>query len=304
MIFICESIPSSTNFFITMMFNHSNTEFMISYESVMDSLELFLFAFLLQLFSRKISFVSRLFTISISIGSSLLDNILRDWKEVHRLIDEFLIGHSFFMQKMPARATDNADIPVWMTYDSLNQNMNVKVLRSVSPSHREYRRCWNQCSRRPSQSWTYPHHHDFWDDNLLALCAIFPLHQVSLIHRDFGLVVLPFSRASPIYRKNWALLATYTTISWVTGCPVRSSMGLGVGLEEPNWSVSPSDCWTILRHWSMFNDHFLYSNWDRCFKEIFGGGRRDKYCLSLQFLSISQSFSFYNAMGWKLFLEE
>ena len=76
-IFICESIPSSTNFFISMMLNHSNTEFMISYESVMDSLELFLFAFLLQLVSRKIFFVSWLFTKSMPMKSSLLDDIFR-----------------------------------------------------------------------------------------------------------------------------------------------------------------------------------------------------------------------------------
>ena len=59
-IFIRKSIPSLTNFFISMIFNHSNTKFLISYESVMDSLEILLFAFLLQLVSRIIFFVSLL----------------------------------------------------------------------------------------------------------------------------------------------------------------------------------------------------------------------------------------------------
>ena len=44
-----------------MIFNHSITEFLISYESVMDSLEILLFAFLLQLVSRFIFFVSPAF---------------------------------------------------------------------------------------------------------------------------------------------------------------------------------------------------------------------------------------------------
>ena len=70
--------PSSTKIFVSMIFNHSITEFLISYESVMDSLEILLFAILLQLVSRIILFVSRLFTISMSMRSSLLDNILRD----------------------------------------------------------------------------------------------------------------------------------------------------------------------------------------------------------------------------------
>ena len=65
-IFIRKSIPSSTKIFVSM-----------TCESVMDSL---LFACLLQLVSRVVLFVSRLFTISTSMKSSLLD-ILRDWKE-------------------------------------------------------------------------------------------------------------------------------------------------------------------------------------------------------------------------------
>ena len=47
-IFIRKSILSSTKIYVSMIFNHSNTEFWISYESVMDSLELFPSAFLLQ----------------------------------------------------------------------------------------------------------------------------------------------------------------------------------------------------------------------------------------------------------------
>ena len=64
-ILIRKSIPSSTKIFVSMMFNHSNTEFLISWESVMDSLELSLFAFLLQLVSQIIFFVSWLFPTSV-----------------------------------------------------------------------------------------------------------------------------------------------------------------------------------------------------------------------------------------------
>ena len=60
-IFIRKSIPSSTKFFVSMIFNHSTTEFWISYESVMDSLEILFLASFLQLISRKVLLVSRLF---------------------------------------------------------------------------------------------------------------------------------------------------------------------------------------------------------------------------------------------------
>ena len=45
--------------------------------------------------------------------SFLIDDILRDWKKVHRLFDEFPIEPCFFAQEMPARAIDDAYIPVW-----------------------------------------------------------------------------------------------------------------------------------------------------------------------------------------------
>ena len=47
---------------------------------------------------------------------------------------------------------------------------NVSPLRSESAGD-----VWNQCFLRPSQGQTYPLYHDIWDDNLLALCAVFPL---------------------------------------------------------------------------------------------------------------------------------
>ena len=78
MIFICKNIPLSTNIFVSTIFNHSITECFISYESTMDALEELLLALLLQLVSRIIFPVSRLLTISISVRSSFLDDILRD----------------------------------------------------------------------------------------------------------------------------------------------------------------------------------------------------------------------------------
>ena len=112
MIFICKSIHLSTKIFVSTIFNHSSAECFISYESVMDSLETLFLASFLHLVSQIIFFVSQLLTISMSVRSSFLDDVLRDRKKVHRVIDELLIGSSFFMQEMPACAIDDADIPI------------------------------------------------------------------------------------------------------------------------------------------------------------------------------------------------
>ena len=77
----------------------------------MDSLEILLFAFLLQVVGRIIFPVSRLLTISMSVRSSFLDDELPG-KKVHRILDEFQILPSSFTQEVPARAIDDANVPV------------------------------------------------------------------------------------------------------------------------------------------------------------------------------------------------
>ena len=78
MIFICKSISLSTNIFVSTIFNHSIAECFISYESIMDALEELFLALLLQLVGRKIFLVSRLLTMSMSVRSSFLDDVLRN----------------------------------------------------------------------------------------------------------------------------------------------------------------------------------------------------------------------------------
>ena len=78
MIFIRKSIPLSTKIFVSTIFNHSITECFISYESIMDALEELFLALFLQLVDRKVFPVSLLFTISMSVKSSFLDDVLRN----------------------------------------------------------------------------------------------------------------------------------------------------------------------------------------------------------------------------------
>ena len=78
MILICKNIPLSTNIFVSTIFYHSIKECFISYESIMDALEELFLALLLQLVGRIIFPVSRLLTISISIKSSFLNDVLQN----------------------------------------------------------------------------------------------------------------------------------------------------------------------------------------------------------------------------------
>ena len=62
--------------FCSTVFNHSIAECFISYESIMDTLGELLLALLLQLVGFVIFLVSRLLTVSVSVRSFFLDDVL------------------------------------------------------------------------------------------------------------------------------------------------------------------------------------------------------------------------------------
>ena len=112
MIFVRKIIHSSTNIFFSIIFNHSIAELFISYKSVMDTLKEPLLALLFQLIGDVVFPVSQFLTVSVSVRSSFLYDVVGKGKEVHRVLDEFLFFLSSFTQGVPARAIDDANVPV------------------------------------------------------------------------------------------------------------------------------------------------------------------------------------------------
>ena len=78
----------------------------------MDTLEVLLFALLLELMGDVVFLVSWLLPVTVPVRSPFLYIVVRNRKEVHRVLDEFLILTSSISQEVPARAVDDADVPV------------------------------------------------------------------------------------------------------------------------------------------------------------------------------------------------
>ena len=112
MIFVRMIIHVSTKIFGSTNFNHTPAELFISYKSVMDILEVPLLALLLELVGDVVFPVSQLLTVSVSVRSSFLCVVVRNGKEVHRVLDEFIVLLRSVSQEVPARAVDDADVPV------------------------------------------------------------------------------------------------------------------------------------------------------------------------------------------------
>ena len=78
----------------------------------METLEELLLALLFQLIGDVVFPVSRLLTVSVSVRSSFLYDVVGGGKEAHRALDDLLIFLSSFAQEVSARAVDNASVPV------------------------------------------------------------------------------------------------------------------------------------------------------------------------------------------------
>ena len=78
----------------------------------MDTLEILLLALLLQKVGDEVLLVSRLLPVTVPVRSPFLDVAVRNGKQVHRVLHEFLILLTSFSQEVAARAVDDADVPI------------------------------------------------------------------------------------------------------------------------------------------------------------------------------------------------
>ena len=111
-VFVRKVIHLATNFFGSTVVSHVLAELFVSYESVVDTQEVLLFALLLGRIGDVVLSVPWLLPVTVPMGSPFLYVVVRNRKEIHCVLNEFLIILSSFSQEVPARAVDDADVPV------------------------------------------------------------------------------------------------------------------------------------------------------------------------------------------------
>ena len=111
-VFVRKVILLATNFFCSTVVNHVFAELFVSCESVVDTQVVFLFALLLERIGDVVLSVLWLLPVTVPVGSLFLYIVVTNRKEIHCVLNEFLILLCFFSQEVPARAVDDADVPV------------------------------------------------------------------------------------------------------------------------------------------------------------------------------------------------
>ena len=130
-VFVRQFVHLTTYFFIATDVKHILAELLIADEPVVDTQEMSLLAFLLERIRGKVLVIPRLLPVTVPVGSPFLDVLIGNRKEVRSVLDEFLVLLRSISQEVPARAVDDADVPVRQTYFAVCFGVPHRVVRAI-----------------------------------------------------------------------------------------------------------------------------------------------------------------------------
>ena len=111
-VFVRQVIHLTTYFFSATDVKHVLAELLVSDEPVVDTHEVLLLAFLLERIRDVVLVIPWLFPVTVPVVSSFLYVVVRNREEIHGELDKFLVLLCSVSQEVPARAIDDADVPV------------------------------------------------------------------------------------------------------------------------------------------------------------------------------------------------
>ena len=111
-VFVRQFIHFTTQFFRATDVKHILAEFLVANEPVVDTQEMSLLAFLLERIRDEVLVIPWLLPVTVPVGSPFLHEVIRKRQETHSVLDKFLVFLCSVLQEVPARAVDDADVPV------------------------------------------------------------------------------------------------------------------------------------------------------------------------------------------------
>ena len=118
-VFVSQFVHLATHFLSATGVKHVLAELLVSYEPVVDTQVELLFALLLERIGDVVLAVPWLLPVTVPVGSPFLYVIIGNRKEVKSVLEVSLVLLCSVSQEVPARAVDDADVPVRQTYFAL-----------------------------------------------------------------------------------------------------------------------------------------------------------------------------------------
>ena len=111
-VFVRQFVQLTTYFFSATDVKHILAELLVPDEPVVDTQEELLLAFLLERIRDEVLVIPWLLPVTVPVGSPFLYVVIRNREEIHGVQDKFLVLLRSVSQEVPARAIDDADVPV------------------------------------------------------------------------------------------------------------------------------------------------------------------------------------------------
>ena len=111
-VFVRQFVHLTTCFFSATDVKHVFAELLVSDEPVVDTEEVLLLAFLLERIRDVVLVIPWLLPVTVPVGSPFLYVVIVNREEIHGAMDKFLVLLRSVSQEVPARAIDDADVPV------------------------------------------------------------------------------------------------------------------------------------------------------------------------------------------------
>ena len=112
MVFVRQFVHLATHFPSATCVKHVLAELLVSDEPVVDTQVELLFAFLLERVRDVVLVIPWLLPVTVPVGSPFLYVVIRNREEIHGVLDKFFVLLCSVAQEVPARAVDDADVPV------------------------------------------------------------------------------------------------------------------------------------------------------------------------------------------------
>ena len=111
-VFTCKSIHLADHFFRATQLDHRLSERRITDKSIVNVFILFLSTPLLELFCRVVFFITFFFPVPVTVWPALPDVKVRDGEQIQHGRDVLLVFCCIISQEVPARAVDDANVPI------------------------------------------------------------------------------------------------------------------------------------------------------------------------------------------------
>ena len=110
-VFVRQFVHLTTKFIRATDVKHVLAELLFADELVVDTQEKLL-AFLLERVSDEVLVIPWLLPVTVPLASPSLYVVIRNKEEIHSVLDKFIVLLRSVAQEVPARAIDDADVPV------------------------------------------------------------------------------------------------------------------------------------------------------------------------------------------------